>query len=283
MIVVTGASGKLGRLVVEQLLKKVPAKEIVAAVRQPAKVADLAARGVQVRQADYEQPATLDAAFAGADKVLLISSSEVGKRLPQHQAAIAAAKRAGVKLLAYTSITRADTSKLALAVEHRGTEEAIRSSGLPFVLLRNSWYLENYTENLQPALAHGVLQGSAGAGRVSAATRADYAAAAAEVLTSKGHEGKVYELGGDAGFSLPELAAELSRQSRKNVAYKDLPAQEFQKALVGFGVPPPMAEVLADSDVGISRGDLEVKGGALGKLIGRPTTPLAAAISQALR
>ncbi|WP_205519505.1 SDR family oxidoreductase [Pyxidicoccus caerfyrddinensis] len=283
MILVTAATGKLGRLVVEELLEKVPASQVAVGVRNPAKAADFTARGVQVRQADYSRPETLGAALAGVEKVLLISSNEVGQRATQHQAVIAAAKKAGVRLLAYTSILHADRTRMALAGEHKATEEAIRASGLPFVFLRNGWYFENYTENLGPALAHGALVGSAGEGRVAAATRADYAAAAAAVLTTPGQENKVYELAGDVPFTMAELAAEVSRQAGKPIAYNNLPAQQYQGVLVGAGVPGPFAEILADSDVGASRGELNDSSGDLRRLIGRPTTPLADAVAVAFK
>lgn len=283
MIIVTGATGKLGRHVIEGLLAKVPASQIVAAVRDPAKAADFAARGVQVRRADYSKPETLDAAFAGAEKVLLISGSEVGQRVAQHQAVVNAAKKAGAKLIAYTSILRANSSRMALAAEHKATEELIRASGVPFVFLRNGWYFENYTENLAPALAHGALLGSAGEGRIAAATRADYAAAAVAVLTGSGHENKVYELAGDTPFTMAELAAEVSRQAGKPIVYKDLPAQQYQGILVGAGVPAGFAEILADSDVGVSRGDLNDTTGDLRRLIGRPTTSVADAVAVAFK
>ncbi|HET9552086.1 MAG TPA: SDR family oxidoreductase [Anaeromyxobacteraceae bacterium] len=282
MIVVTGATGKLGRLVVEGLLQKVPARELAVAVRTPDKAKDLASRGVAVRQADYSKPETLAAALAGAEKVLLVSSSEVGQRLPQHLAVIAAAKKAGVKLLVYTSILRADRSKLGLAAEHKATEEAIRASGLPFVLLRNGWYIENYTENLAPALQHGALVGSAGNGRIAAATRADYAAAAVAALTEPGHAGRVYELAGDQPFSMAELAAEVSRQLGRPIAYKDLPPNDYRGVLLGAGLPPPYADLLVDSDLGIVKGELDDSTGDLRRLIGRPTTPLADAVGAAL-
>ncbi|AKQ64873.1 NADPH:quinone oxidoreductase 2 [Myxococcus hansupus] len=252
-------------------------------MRDPNKASDLAARGVQVRQADYSKPETLGPALQGVDTVLLISSSEVGQRTRQHQAVVDAAKKAGVRLLAYTSILHADTSGLALAVEHKATEEAIRASGLPFVFLRNGWYTENYTENLAPALAHGAIIGSSGEGRVAAATRADYAAAAVAVLTSKGHENKVYELAGDTAFTATELAAEVSRQSGKSVLYKDLPQADYAGALIGVGVPAPFAEVLADSDAGAARGELNDSSGDLRRLIGRPTTPLAPSVAAAVK
>ncbi len=281
-IVVTGASGHLGRLVVEKLLETVPANQIVAAVRTPTKAADLAARGVDVRQADYTKPATLETAFAGADRLVLVSSSEVGQRAVQHSNAVDAAKDAGVKLVAYTSILRADTSPLALATEHAETESYIRASGLPYVFLRNGWYLENYTENLAPALAHGAILGSANGARISAAARADFAAAAAAVISGSGHEGQVYELAGDRAFMLDELAAEVSRQSGKGVVYKDLPPAEYVGVLVGAGVPKPFAEILADSDVGAATGALFDDSGTLRRLIGRPTTPLADAVARAV-
>jgi NAD(P)H dehydrogenase (quinone) len=283
MYVVTGATGHLGRLVIDGLLKKVPAAQIVVAVRDPAKAAELAKQGVQVRRADYSKPETLPGAFDGAQRILLISSSEVGQRAMQHRAVIEAAKRSGGKLLAYTSILRADTSKLALATEHKATEEAIRASGVPFVFLRNGWYLENYTENLAPALEHHAFLGSAGEGRIAAAARADFAAAAVEVLTGSGHEGKVYELAGDTPFSMAELAAEVARQSGKPIVYKNLPPDQYQSVLVQAGVPAPFAQVLADSDVGASRGELADSSGQLRRLIGRPTTTLQDAVSAALR
>ncbi|BDG09976.1 SDR family oxidoreductase [Anaeromyxobacter paludicola] len=282
MFVVTAATGKLGRHAVEALLQKVPAREIAAAVRHPEKAADLAARGVQVREADYTRPGTLQAAFQAGDKVLFISSSAVGERLPQHRAVVEAARKAGVALLAYTSLLRADRSTLGLAPEHKGTEELVRASGLPFVFLRNGWYLENYTENLGPALAHGAIAGCAGQGRIAAASRADYAAAAVEVLTGAGHEGKAYELAGDAPFTLAELAAEVSRQLGRTIAYADLPPEEYRKVLTAAGLPGPFVELLVDSDLGASRGELDDRTGELRRLIGRPTTSLAAAVKAGL-
>jgi NAD(P)H dehydrogenase (quinone) len=282
MIVVTGASGQLGRLVIENLLQKLPAGQIAAAVRNPAKVADLAARGVQVRVADYTQPVTLEAAFRGADKLLLISSSEVGQREKQHRNAIDAAKRAGVGEVAYTSILHADTSPLGLAAEHLATEAALKASGLPHVLLRNGWYTENYLASVPPALQYGVLMGSAGEGRIASAARADYAAAAAAVLTGSNQAGKIYELAGDSAYTLTELAAEIARASGKAVAYRNLPEAEFKAALLGAGLPEPIAALLADSDVGASKGGLFDDGHQLSKLIGRPTTPLAVMVKAAL-
>ncbi len=282
MIVVTGATGKLGRLAIEELLKRTPPGALAAVVRTPEKAADLAARGVQIRQGDYARPETLVSALAGAEQVLFISSNEVGKRTAQHAAVVEAARRAAPRLLAYTSLLHADTSRMGLAAEHKATEAALRASGLPFVFLRNGWYLENYTENLAPALQHGAILGSAGSGRIAAATRADYAAAAAAVITGAGHEGKTYELAGDVAFTMAELAAEVSRQAGKPVAYRDLPEAEYAAALVAAGLPEPVAGMFADSDVGITRGELDDAGGDLRRLIGRPTTPLAAAIAAAL-
>ena len=282
MIAVTGATGHLGRLVIDQLLQKVPAGQVVAAVRSPEKAGDLAARGVQVRKADFDAPETLAEAFRGVDQLLLISANELGKRARQHQAAVAAAKAAGVKLLVYTSLLHAETSGISLAAEHLATERAIRASGIPFVILRDGWYLENYTENLGPALQHGVLLGAAQQGRIAAAARADYAAAAVAVLTSPGHEGKVYELAGDVPFTLAELAAEIGRQAGKVVAYSDLTAEKYAETLRGFGLPGPVAEMLASADAGIARGELDDASGDLRRLIGRPTTPLAEAVGAAL-
>ena len=282
MIVITGASGQLGRLVIQSLLTKVPANRIVAAVRNPEKASDLAALGVQVRRADYTDSASLDAAFQGAEKVLLISSSEVGQRLAQHRNAIDAAKRAGVALLAYTSLLHADTSPLGLAGEHVATEAWLKQSGVPFVLLRNGWYTENYLASIPPALQHGAFIGSAGEGRIASAARADYAEAAAVALTRPEQSGKVYELAGDDAYTLAGFAAELSRQSGKAIPYVDMPENEYKSALIGAGLPEPIAGLLADSDSGASRGGLFDDTRQLSALIGRPTTPLAVSMRAAL-
>jgi NAD(P)H dehydrogenase (quinone) len=283
-ITVTGATGHLGRLVIEDLLDRgVPAAEIVAVVRDAQKAADLAARGIVVRAADYDRPETLASAFAGTDKLLLISSNEMGKREAQHRNAIDAAVAAGVSLIAYTSILSAQTSTVPLAAEHKATETAILGSGLPYVFLRNGWYLENYTANLAPALEHGAILGSARDGRVAGATRADFAAAAAAVLTSDGPVNATYELGGDEPFSIPELAAEVSRQSGQEVVYRDLPVDEYAGALIAAGVPEAMANVLAACDLGLATGELTTDSGDLRRLIDRPTTSLADAVSVALK
>jgi NAD(P)H dehydrogenase (quinone) len=282
MIAITGATGQLGRLVIQNLLKTVPASQLVAAVRSPDKAADLAALGVQVRQADYTRPATLEAAFQGVSKLLLISSSEVGHRAPQHAAVIAAAQQAGVQLLAYTSLLRADTSPLGLAAEHQETEAMLRASGLPHVLLRNGWYTENHAASVPAALQYGAVMGSAKDGRIASAARADYAAAAAAVLTRDGQAGQVYELAGDSAYTLSELAAEIAKQSGKAVVYNDLPEAAYAAALVQVGLPEGFAALLADSDVGASTGGLFDDGRQLSQLIGRPTTSMAEVVRAAL-
>ena len=282
MIVITGATGQLVRLVIQDLLKTLPAGEIVAAVRTPAKAQDLAALGVQVRLADYDRPETLVQAFQGADKLLLISANEPGRRFPQHKAVIDAARQSGVKQVVYTSVLHADASPLGLAAEHLDTEAYLKASGLPFVLLRNGWYTENYAASIPSALQYGVFLGSAGAGRVASAARADYAAAAAAVLLLDGQAGKVYELAGDTAYTLPEFAAEIARQSGKTVAYNNLPEAEFKAVLLGAGLPEGLAGLLADSDTGASKGGLYDESRTLSALIGRPTTPLAAVVAQAL-
>lgn len=283
MIAITGATGELGRFVVEGVLAKVPAQEVVVIVRDPAKAAKWAERGVQVRRAEYVQPDALDAALRGVSKLLLISSSEIGQRVPQHRNVIEAAKRAGVKLVAYTSILRADTSPVGLAREHVETEKMLKASGLPHVLLRNSWYNENYLASLGAALQFGAVLGSAGSGRISAASREDYAAAAVVVLTTPGHEGRVYELAGDASFTLAELAAEIATLSGKPVVYQDMPQAQYQAALEQAGLPTPVAAMLADADVGVSKGALFDGERQLSKLIGRPTTPIAATLKAGLK
>ncbi|KXK63283.1 NAD(P)-dependent oxidoreductase [Micromonospora rosaria] len=283
MIVVTGATGQLGRLVVADLLARgVEPGRLVAAVRSPEKAADLAARGVVVREADYDRPDTVQAALSDADRVLLISSNAVGQRLEQHRAVVEAASRAGVSLLAYTSVLRADTSTLPVAPDHKATEELIRAAGLPFVLLRNGWYTENYTGNLAGTLAHGAVLGSAGSGRIAAATRADFAAAAAAVLTGDGPTDIGYELGGEP-FTLAELAAEITRQSGTEVVYRDLPLDAYVAALTGAGLPEPFARLLADSDVAAADGALDTDSDDLPRLLGRPATSLADAVATALK
>jgi len=283
MIALTGASGHLGRLVLQSLLERVPATSLIAIARRPEALQDFAALGVQVRQGDYERPETLGAAFKGVEKLLLISSSEVGRRAPQHRNAIDAARLAGVKLLAYTSVLHADASPLGLAGEHRDTETYLRASGLPFVLLRNGWYTENYAASIPSALQHGVFLGSAGQGRIASAARADFAAAAAAVLLQPGQAGRVYELAGDAAYTLTEFAAELSRQTGKVVSYQDLPEAEFKAVLVGAGLPEGLAGLLADSDAGAARGALLDEARQLSQLIGHPTTPLASVVATALK
>lgn len=283
MITVTGASGHLGRLVIEDLLRRgVEPGVIRAVVRTPGKVADLAARGVEVRQGDYDQPDSLLPAFEGTRRLVLVSSSEIGQRVTQHRNAIEAAAKVGTELIAYTSILKADTSGMILAGEHLPTENLIRESGIPFTLLRNGWYLENYTENLAPALEFGTILGSAGTGLIAAAARADYAAAAAAAVTGSGHENRVYELGADQPFTMAQLAEAVSARAGRTVTYTDLPAQEYVKALVGAGVPEAFAGVLADSDLGIVRGELVTTSTDLRELIGRPTTTLDEAVAAAL-
>lgn len=282
MLAITGASGQLGRLVIKKLLEKLPAGEIVAAVRDPAKVADLAAAGVQVRQADYDRPETLATAFEGVDRLLLISSSEVGRRAVQHRAVIDAARRAGVGLIAYTSILHADSSPLPLAAEHKETEDMLRASGIPHVLLRNGWYTENYLAGVPTALKLGALFGAAGEGRISSAAREDYAHAAAAVLIRDDQAGRVYELAGDEAYTLGEFAADIARESGKAVAYDNLPEAAFRAALVQAGLPDGLATLLAESDAGAARGGLFDDSRQLSTLIGRPTTPRAVLLKAAL-
>lgn len=282
MIAITGASGQLGRLVIKALLEKVPASEIIALVRSPEKAQDLQALGVALRTADYNQPQTLHSAFAGVAKVLLISSSEVGQREAQHQAVIDAAKAAGVSFIAYTSLLHADTSPLGLGVEHRATEALLQASGIPYALLRNGWYTENYAASIAPALAHHAFIGAAGDGRIASAARADYAAAAAEVISRDDQAGKVYELAGDDSYTLAEFSAEIARQSGEKVEYVNLAPAEFSAALIGAGLPAPLAELLADSDAGAAQGGLYDDSHTLSQLIGRPTTPFAEVIKSTL-
>ncbi|CAH5468087.1 SDR family oxidoreductase [Klebsiella oxytoca] len=282
MIAITGATGQLGQHVLENLLKTVPAGQVVAIVRNPAKAESLSQRGIGVRQADYSDEAALTAALQGVDKLLLISSSEVGQRAVQHRNVINAAKAAGVKFIAYTSLLHADTSPLGLADEHIATEQMLADSGIAYALLRNGWYTENYLASAPPAIEHGVFIGAAGNGKIASATRADYAAAAARVIAEEGHAGKVYELAGDEAWTLSELAAELSKQSGKNVVYQNLSEADFAAALKGVGLPAGLADMLANSDTGASKGGLFDDSRTLSALIGRPTTTLADSIKGVL-
>ncbi|MEX5723169.1 SDR family oxidoreductase [Enterobacter cloacae] len=282
MIAITGATGQLGRLVIEQLLKTVPANQIVAIVRNPAKAEALSQQGIVVRQGDYTDQAALTTALKGVKKLLLLSSSEVGQRATQHQNVINAAKAAGVTLIAYTSLLHADNSPLGLHVEHVATEKALATSGIPYALLRNGWYTENYLASAPPALEHGVFIGAAGEGKIASATRADYAAAAAKVVSEEGHAGKVYELAGDSAWTLSELAAELSKQSGKPVVYQNMSEADFAAALKSVGLPAGLADMLADSDVGASKGGLFDDSHTLSKLIGRATTSLAESVKAIL-
>lgn len=279
MIAITGATGQLGHYIIESLMKTVPASQIVAIVRNPAKAQALAAQGITVRQADYGDEAALTSALQGVEKLLLISSSEVGQRAPQHRNVINAAKAAGVKFIAYTSLLHADTSPLGLADEHIETEKMLADSGIVYTLLRNGWYTENYLASAPAVLEHGVFIGAAGDGKIASATRADYAAAAARVISEAGHEGKVYELAGDSAWTLTQLAAELTKQSGKSVTSQNLSEADFAAALKSVGLPDGLADMLADSDVGASKGGLFDNSKTLSKLIGRPTTTLAESVS----
>lgn len=282
-IAVTAATSQLGGLVVQTLLARgVPASDIIAVARNPEKAAPLAAQGVTVRQADYNDSEALVQALAGVERVLLVSGLEAN-RAEQHRNVIEAARGAGVGFIAYTSILNADSSSLILAVDHRATEAAIRDSGLRFAFLRNGWYLENYTGDLEGILERGAVLGSAGEGRLSAAARADYAEATAAVLVGDGHENKVYELGGDESFTMPEFAAELAKQSDREVVYRDLPATDYTQALVGAGVPEGYAAILADSDRGLAAGELFTESRDLSHLLGRPTQALAQVVASSLR
>ena len=283
-LLITGATGHLGRLVVEQLLAAgVPAGDIIATGRATDRLKDLADRGVQVRAVDLDDPAAVRAAVGDADRVLLISASDPGARVGQHRTVIDAARAAGTGLLAYTSIVNADTLTIRLAEDHQATERLLRDSGVPYVLLRNSWYHENYTDRLPAFLAQGVIGGSAGDGRISAAARADYAAAAVAVLTTDGHAGQAYELGGDDPFTLAELAAEIAAQSGREVRYVDLPEAGYAQALRDHGMPDPYPAMVAETDAAAAHGALYTGSGHLSALTGRPATTLSAAVAAALR
>jgi len=280
---VTAAGGQLGRRVVADLAERAGPSSVVAIVREPARSAGLFPEGVVVRAGDYDRPDTLDAAMDGADRVLLISSNAVGARVPQHGNVIAAATRAGATRIAYTSVLRADVSPLGLAEEHRRTEALIEASGLPFTLLRNGWYTENHAASIPSALQHGALIGSAGGGRISSAARADYALAAAVALIGDEGDRVIHELAGDTAFSMADFAAELSRQAGRTIPYVDMPEAEYRAALIGAGLPEPMAALIADSDAAAAQGALFDDSHALSRLIGRATTPFGETIARVLK
>jgi NAD(P)H dehydrogenase (quinone) len=280
-IIVTGASGQLGRLVIDQLLATVPASEVTAVVRDPGKAGDLAARGVTLAVADYNSPESFDGLLQAGDRVLLISGNEFHRdRTAQHKAVLGAAAKAGVALFAYTSIIGSQTGPVT--EDHRATEDAIRASGVPYSLLRNNLYHEMVTMNIPAALRHGALVRAAGGGRVASASRADYAAAAVAVLSGEGHEDTVYELSGDTAWDFAEFAAELSKQSGRHVPYRPVGGEEYAAMLSAAGLPDPIPHVLAGFDVSITAGELAVTTGDLSRLAGRPTTPVADAIAAAL-
>lgn len=271
---VTGASGQLGGLVLDALDGKLDTSETAVLVRKDADRDRLAAAGYDVRVADYGDAAALEAAFSGIERLLLISSSEVGQRAAQHENVINAAKAAGVGFIAYTSILGADRSPLALAEEHRATEAMLAASGITHTLLRNGWYSENIAMTAGQDLELGQHFGAAGDGKFATAPRADFAAAAAAVLTGPEHDGKTYELGGDNAYTLADYAKTLSGIAGKDVAYVDMPQDAFAQALIGAGLPEGLAGVLADSDHHARDGWLDTASKDLSTLIGCPTTPI---------
>ena len=279
---VTGATGKLGRLVLDELLRKTDAKDIVALARDPAALSDYAAKGVQVRKADYDDADSLEAALSGVDRVLLISGNAVGQRERQHGNVMKAAKAAGVSYLAYTSVLNAQNSKLLMAPEHKLTENLLAGSGLTYDLLRMPWYSENYTGNLGPALESGAIYGAAGEGKLATATRGDLAAASVGALLN-GKGGDTYELAGDHPWTMDEFAEHVSRESGKPVKYVDQPEGEYAKGLEGAGLPPPIAALLANTSYLAGQGELYGESKDLSRLAGRPSTPIHETIRQALK
>ncbi|MFC0876737.1 SDR family oxidoreductase [Saccharicrinis sp. FJH2] len=276
---ITGATGQLGRKVIEQLKKRTPSDDIVALVRNTDKASDL---GVEAREFNYDNPESLVDQLKGIDNLLLISASEIGKRVKQHTNVINAAKKAGVKWIVYTSLLRADTSTINLAGEHVATEKGIMDSGISYTILRHGWYTENYTGSLGNALAAGTLIGSAGDGKISSATREDFAEAAAIVLTNEENKGKIFEFAGDDSYTLSDLAEEVSKQSGRSIPYSNLPEDEYAQVLNQAGLPQGISDAIANWDVSASHGDLYDESHQLSTVLGRPTTPLSQAVKEAL-
>ena len=282
-IAVTGATGQLGQLVIQELLRRNANTDIVALLRNPEKNVVFSQQGIETRHFDYNQTAeNLATALLGVDRLLLISSSEIGQRTEQHQHVIQAAKLAGVKLLAYTSLLYATHSPLILAKEHIETEQLIQASGLTYVLLRNNWYSENYAIGLQAALEHGQIFGATHHGAISSASRLDYATAAAVVLSGTGHDNRIYELAGDNSYRLDDVAQWSSELSGKAVQYQDLSEQDFKNALLQQGLPEGFATILADADAGVAKGAMHSDRKDLSQLIGRASTPMKDTIKQQL-
>ena len=284
MLCVTAATGQLGRKVVDFLIQRVPASEIVVAVRNPSKAVDMAQRGIQVREADYDRPETLEKAFSGVSKLLLISSPAVGRRVEQHRNAVEAAKKMGVEVVIYTSVLHADRSRLGvIAEEHRKTEELLVDSGLNYTILRNGWYAENYAPIVKAAAAKGELVTSAGNGRISAAPRRDFAEAAAIVLTTDGHTGKIYELAGDEAFTMRDLASEISKLTGREISYREVSQEDYARWLMDVGFPEPFAHFLASIESAIAEDELYDESHQLSQLLGRPTTPWRQVVAEILR
>ncbi|HVJ38781.1 MAG TPA: SDR family oxidoreductase [Stenotrophomonas sp.] len=281
-ILITGATGQLGRLVIAELLQRLPDSQLAVAVRDPLRASDLAAQGLDVRTANYDDPEALERAMAGIERVLLIASNELGQRSRQHRNVIGAASRAGVRFVAFTSLLHADGTPIGLGVEYRDTEAALRESGLAFAVLRNGWYTENITATAPLEVVQGVRAGAAGQGRFSTAARADYAAAAAVVLTTDVPSGHIYELAGDDSFDLAEYAATLSRVAGKPVHYENMRPEDYRNHLLAAGLPQPLTELLADWDAGAAQNALFDQSRTLSQLIGRPTTPLETSLRAAL-
>ncbi|WP_291579220.1 SDR family oxidoreductase [Clostridium sp. UBA6640] len=279
-ILVTGATGKLGSKVVEMLLKAVPASQLAVSVRNPKKAEGLRARGVEVRHGDFEKPETLDSAFSGIDRLLIISTSgEDEAVIRQHINAVAAAQRAQVKFIAYTSVTNASESSLFLAMPHRAREEAILKTGIPYSFLRNNWYLENEIGSIKGVIAGAPWITSGGAGKVGWALQQDYAEVAANVLTGKGHENTVYELSGKL-MTQGELASALGEVLGKEVLVQQVDDTTYANIMKGSGVPEAHIPTLVNMQKGIRDGQLEVESNDLEKLLGRSASPIKEALSQ---
>ncbi len=281
-IAITGATGQLGNLVIEQLLQLTAAQNIVALVRNVDKAKHFKVQGIELREFDYDRPETLVPALLGIDKLLLISANEIGRRTPQHQAVIDAAKVASVPYLAYTSLLRANTSPLGLAQEHRETEKLIQDSGITYTFLRNNWYSENYLAGVAHTIEIGTLFGAAQDGRISSASRIDYAEAAAKVLTSTGHENKTYELAGSESFIKADLAQFISQATHKPVIYQNLSADDLRQGLIQASLPSHLIDVIVDADVQTAKGAMYSNSKDLEQLIGRNTTSIQNAIKAAL-
>ena len=263
-IVITGASGQLGRLTAELVLARVPASEVTLTTRRPEALSDFVGRGARVRQADFDRPETLAEAFAGGERLLLISADVVGRRVAQHRAAIEAAREVGVRHVAYTSyLNPVAENPAVITPDHRDTEEALRESGLAWTALRNAFYAEYQVPAGAQAIATGQLIHNNGEGRIAYVSREDCAAAAAAVLTTEGHEGKAYDITGPESLSFAEAAERISAATGREIRHVDVPPEAARQGMLSSGMPEWQVDVSLGLLAAVREGALDAVTGTV--------------------